>query len=319
MNKFAFIALALATASCATPESARNHVPPMACPSAPAAQAPQLLWSAGGFSAPESVVFDPATKHFYVSNVVGNPTERDGRGWISKLSPKGKLTAAVWADGRKGLGKDTSKPLNAPKGLRLRNGQLWVADIDEVASFQIATGKKSTSVTIPGAQFLNDVAISASGSEVYVSDTITGRIHSVQKSPPHSVLVEGESLEHPNGLLTVGTKLLVAAWGPGMKGDFSTKGPGHLIAVDPQTKAVSRWLEPGIGNLDGLEQDGADAVLVSDWMAGKVFRIGKDGSCVTLLEGFKGSADLSFIAETRTLVIPLMGEDRVVAYKLPKF
>ena len=54
---------------------------------------PQESWSAEGFKAPESALLDEARGVLYVSNVNGNPTDKDGNGYISKLSPDGTVIA----------------------------------------------------------------------------------------------------------------------------------------------------------------------------------------------------------------------------------
>ena len=76
------------------------------------------------------------------------------------------------------------------------------------------------------------------------------------------------------------------------------------------------WTNLRIGNLDGIEFVDNNTVIVSDWKAGKVFKVKKSGTCTTLLSGFKGSADLTYIPSKNIIVIPLMLENKVVAYKL---
>ena len=50
--------------------------------------------------------------------------------------------------------------------------------------------------------------------------------------------LEGEELGNPNGLLAEDDRLVVAAWGK-PKEDFSTDVPGHLKAVDYETKEMT--------------------------------------------------------------------------------
>ena len=82
--------------------------------SRPAAQAPAdgpvltPLWNlTGDFAAPESAYYDAASKAVFVSSINGQILERDGNGYISRLTPDGKVVSAKWVTG-----------LNAPKGLR---------------------------------------------------------------------------------------------------------------------------------------------------------------------------------------------------------
>src|SRR5262245_49603124 len=72
----------------------------------PAAAAPQQVWELTGLEAPESALPDPTGEVIYVSNVVGAPDAKDGNGYISRVSPDGKVLEQRWAVG-----------LDAPKGL----------------------------------------------------------------------------------------------------------------------------------------------------------------------------------------------------------
>ena len=89
------------------------------------------LWNlTTDFAAPESAYYDAASNAVFVSSINGQILEKDGNGYISRLTPDGKIVSAKWVTG-----------LNAPKGLRSVRGTLWVADIDEVVGVDIASGK----------------------------------------------------------------------------------------------------------------------------------------------------------------------------------
>ena len=95
-----------------------------------ATAAPKLVWELTGLEAPESALPDPAGDAIYVSNVVGAPDAKDGNGYISRVSPDGKILEQRWAVG-----------LDAPKGLILRGSTLFVSDIDRLVAIDTATGK----------------------------------------------------------------------------------------------------------------------------------------------------------------------------------
>ncbi|MEW6056280.1 MAG: hypothetical protein AB1540_06670 [Bdellovibrionota bacterium] len=266
----------------------------------------QQLWNTSeSVQAPESAFYDSGTGHIYVSNVAGSPFEKDGKGWISKLDASGNIVEAQWATG-----------FHAPKGLRAFQDTLWVSDIDRLVSIDLNSGKITRKVRIKGAKFLNDVAVGPSG-EVYVSDTLTSRIHVVKRGKV-STFLKGSNLESPNGLLVSNGKLIVAGWGTGVKKDLSSKQPGDLFSVDLKTKKVTKITQSPLGNLDGLEQLPSGDFLVSDWVAGKVYTVTASGQVKTLLEGFKGSADIGFVPSTQTLLVPRMMENQVSAYSISK-
>jgi hypothetical protein len=307
------LTIALFLISCSSGSKENNPAKASSCLKANADQAPQLLWSTSGFEAPESVLLyennSENEKPFYlVSNVSGNPSEKDGRGWISKLSVDGKIQVKKFSQG-----------LNAPKGMAEIKGLVYVADIDRVVCFRISNGKKMCETNIPGAKFLNDINF-IYGSAVIVSDTMTNKLSVVDQSKQKTWLDDAK-LESPNGITRShkGDSLLIASWGPGMKDDFSTTALGRILEINKDTRKITQWSSARLGNLDGIAVDGPDAVIVSDWMAGKVYRVKKNGECTTVLEGLKGAADFSFNNKSRTLVIPLMLENKVNAYKLPEY
>ena len=117
---------------------------------------------------PESAYLDEASGYLFVSQIDGQPNEKDGKGRISKLGLDGTVVTADWFTA-----------LNAPKGLRSFAGTLWVADLDEVIGIDIASAKENARVKIDGAIFLNDVAVGADGT-VYVSDMLASKIYAIK-------------------------------------------------------------------------------------------------------------------------------------------
>lgn len=262
---------------------------------------PAKLWEASGFQMPESVLFDPARNVLYVSNINADPVAKDGNGYISKLSPEGKLVTEKWVTG-----------LDAPKGMSLAKGKLYVSDIDRLAVIDTATGKITKTYAAPGAKFLNDIAIDADG-QVYVSDMMGNAIWRLKGTKFEKWLADPQ-LENPNGLRIDSNRLVVAAWGA-MTGDgFATSKPGALKAVTLADTMI-RDLSPAFGNLDGLEPDGKGGWLVSDWMKGGVFALDRKGNPAKILTLTQGSADIAYVPEQKLLLVPMMLDGKVVAYR----
>jgi len=264
-----------------------------------------VAWSLSdedGVRAPESAYYDVGSGVLFISQMgEGGGGGRDGDGWISKLDTAGQVLENKWVVG-----------LNAPKGLRSHRGILWVSDIDRLIAVNIADGKIVHTVEVPGAQFLNDVAIDDEGA-VYVSDMQTSRIHRYHNGEL-SVFAEGRDMENPNGLLVENGKLIVAAWGLDIQHDFSTAVPGRLYALDLKTRQRTDLTEP-LGNLDGLEADGRGGHIVTDWVSGDVYRIRK-GEVKTIMKLPKGAADIAFLTARDRLVMPRMLENQITAFDL---
>ena len=161
---------------------------------------------------------------------------------------------------------------------------------------------------ITGAMFLNDVAVGADGT-VYVSDMMGNKIYAV-KDRKASVAIEGaELLEHPNGLLVEGDRLIVGGWGSQPKADFSTDVPGRLFAIDLKTKAKTPITATPFANIDGVESDGRGGYVVSDYLKGQVIRVSASGETQPVATFAPGTADIGLSG--RTVIIPHMNENKV--------
>jgi hypothetical protein len=279
--------------------------PALAQPAPEAKPAKPGLWTLDqGLAQPESAYFEPTTQAIYVSNVQGNPTEKDRKGYISKLSPDGKMLAEKWVEG-----------LNAPKGMRSFNKTLYVTDIDALVSIDLTTGKILKRLEIPGAQLLNDLGIDSEG-KVYISDTFASKVYVVEDGKP-SVWLNETQVMHPNGLLVHDQELVVASWGEEMDTKtWGTKQPGKLVTYDLKSKEKTELTKQPLGNLDGLENDGSGGYYVSDHVGGIVYQVAADGTANAILSGFKGPADIGMIDGKSVLLVPRMGEDKLTAYDL---
>src|SRR4051812_39268081 len=117
---------------------------------------------------PESVLYDAAGKQVYVLNIEGQqPWAKDGKGSVARVGLGGKVLAAEWVTG-----------LQAPKGLGLRGGKLYAADVDQVVVIDVAKAAIVQTIPIEGAEQLNDITIDAKG-VVYVSDSKVKRVHAI--------------------------------------------------------------------------------------------------------------------------------------------
>lgn len=261
------------------------------------AQAGEEAWRADGFAQPESALWDAARGHIYVSNIAGAPEAADGAGWISLLGADGRVIAPQW-----------SKGFDAPKGMALAGGALWVADITRLRRIDPDSGALLPSVELPGAVFLNDVAADVDGEGVYVSDMMTGVIWraDAQGAVPY---VSGLGL--PNGIAVAQGVLFVATWGEGLHADFRTDHAGGLFRVDPASQEVTPVPGGGgLGNLDGLIADAQGGLIFSDFMAGRIARLAQ-GDLREIAAPGLGSADIA--AGDGVILVPMMMDNTLIA------
>ena len=262
---------------------------------------------------PESVAYAPKQNVLFVSNVNGKPTEKDQNGFISKVSPSnGSVIELNWVTG-----------LNAPKGLAIsnNNSRLYVSDLTDLVEIDIDNGKIIKRFNAPGSAFLNDV-VSDNQGNIYVSDTITNTIYKLDGNNNTSSLqawLQSPQLNGPNGLHVDNSKnrLIVASLG-----DLSKPGAGTEV-VDLKNKTISTLGKEGttspLGGLDGIESDTTDThYYVTDNPAGKLYIVNADGTGYgTLIDlHTQGAADLGIIPSQSTVIIPLMQDNKLLAYKL---
>ncbi len=256
------------------------------------------------YETPESVLYDPDQDVCFVSNIHGSPAAKDGVGSIGRLAPDGAAQTRWIESGRDGV------VLNAPKGLGISGDTLWVADIDVVRRFDRHTGKPLGEIAIPGATFLNDVAVAPDGT-VYCSDSGfdanfgpsgTDAIWRVTNDGA-AVLAKGVDLGQPNGLFALDTGVYVVSWRDGTFFQIDTKGRRTDLGKAPTAQ------------LDGLvrhvtSKDGV-AWFATSWAGSCVYRFDVGGGCVPFGPKLEQPADLGIDEKRGRLLIPLFGANRV--------
>lgn len=257
-----------------------------------AAAQPKLVkkWeSEASFKVPESVYLDKTGKVLYVANIEGEPWGKDGAGSIGKLGLDGKVVAAEWVKG-----------LNAPKGMALVKGTLWVADLSELVGIDVAKGVVATRVPVPGATRLNDVTADSKGA-IYVSDSEQKKVHKVEGTTVTTLL---EGLKGPNGLLASGNNLFLL-----------DSGTLYQVQADKQLKMITDGME---GGTDGVEPITGGGWVVSTW-AGVIYHVAADGTKTVLVDTRaqkQNSADIAYDADAKIVYVPTFFKGTVIAYEL---
>lgn len=240
----------------------------------------------------ESVLYDDHQKLLYVSNINGAPDAKDGNGFISKVSLDGKVTEPFWVKG-----------LDAPKGMGLANGKLYVADIQRVCEIDAENGNILKSYPAEGAVFLNDIAVD--GNKVYISDSRGGAIYLIEDGKISAWM---KDLHNPNGLFIDDGTLVMASWDD-----------GTLNTVDLASKEVTVRTD-SIENPDGIQAIGNGEFLVSSWN-GMVSHIDADWKKTLVLDTRSVSlnaADIEFIPSRNLLLVPTFFKNKVMAYEVSR-
>ncbi len=235
----------------------------------------------------ESVLYDGENSRLFVSNINGNPTDKNGAGFISILNLDGSIKTLKWATG-----------INAPKGMGIFEGHLYVTDIDKIVAIDLETGKIAKEFTPEKADFLNDITVSENA--VYASDMSLGLIHKIENGELSQV---ASDVANVNGLLSVGDKLMVLD-GVGLRG---------LDLESNEFMTVNDSVTGG----DGLTMLNDSVYIASRWQ-GEIYYV--TGNKAHLLLDTKAeesnTADIGLNREDKIVYVPTFFKNKVVAYQL---
>jgi sugar lactone lactonase YvrE len=238
---------------------------------------------------PEAVLYDADNKILYVSNIDGEPWEKDNKGSIGKVGLDGKIITVDWVSG-----------FQAPKGLALYKNNLYVADVDKVAVIDIKKGSIVQTIAVEGAQGLNDITVDKKG-VLYVSDSKNKKVHRIENGQVTTWL---DSLKGPNGVLINGNDLLVL-------------NAGGLYKVE-KDKTLTKLADGMEGGTDGVEHVKGKDYIVSCW-AGAIWYVNGNGTKQNLLDTREqkiNTADIGYDAKNRIVYVPTFFKNSIVAYEL---
>lgn len=238
---------------------------------------------------PESVYLDAAGKVLYVSNIDGASDGMDGNGSIGKVGLDGKIIQTEWVTG-----------LNAPKGMGIHQGMLYVADLNAVAVIDVKKGSLVKRIPVEGAVFLNDISVDKKGI-VYVSDSRDKKVHRIENGKASLYL---DNLKGPNGLLVSGDDLFVLD-------------AGSMLKVD-KAKKITQIADGMEASTDGIAHVSGNDYIVSCWI-GTVYYVKGDGTKQKLLDtqaDKSNTADIAYDAQQRILYVPTFFKNSIVAYDL---
>lgn len=250
-----------------------------------------------GLQGPQSAVVDEAGEQYFISNTDGDPEVKDSNGFITKLDGSGKIVTLRFIQGG-----EHGVILHAPKGMAIVKRTLYVADLDALRAFDTASGKplRTVSFTRFARASLADVVHDGHGI-LYASDTATDTIYRIDTNQDHavSVLVQDRALAGPSGLAIhpKSGNLIVASWKK-----------GKILEVDKagRIKEVfsNSFFSARFHNLSGLDYDRFGSLYLSDFTAGKVWRMRPDGHFDVIAEFLHSPGNLAVDRKNHLILVP---------------
>lgn len=275
-----------------------------------------------GFAFPESVRYDSAQDVYFVSNMAGPGSLKDGNGYIVRISAGDLRRPEVLIEGGK-----NGVTLDAPKGMALHGDTLWVTDIDVLRGFDRRTGTPLASIDLRphGAVLLNDVAVGPDGA-LHVTDTGIAmtdkgvmyrggdKIFIIGPGRSVSLLAEGRDLGRPNGITwdPAGRRWIIVSFDP-FRSEVYAVQPGQKV---PPGEAGRTVLARGLGKFDGVERLADGRLLVTCWTDSSLHVIGGDRD-ERIIRGLWQPADLGVDTRRQRVAIPLVLQGRVEIWEIP--
>ncbi len=269
-----------------------------------AAAAPELIWETKGFVGPESVVYDERRNVLYVSNMgTHGDGQTPGDGFISRVSADGKILDLKWVTG-----------FDNPKGLAMANGRLYVGDDKDLVEVDVAAGKVvGRYAPEDGPGEFNDCTADPEGN-VYVSSGRLGEIFRLSGGTFASwVKLDRSKTGWINGLRAEKDRLLLGGWT--VRDAEGKEQLGHISTISFKDKMLGRIGSEPVCHVDGLEPDGKNGYTVTDWISGDVLHVSADGKVTPLMKLVKGTADHEYIVEKKEMLVPLMNDHVLRAYR----
>ena len=310
--------LLTATAACSSGENAADTSAAKDTAAA-ASAAPAMFASAGAtdsMKTPESVRYDADLDAFFVSNINGNPSQKDGNGFIARIDAANTASVTMLAEGGK-----SGVTLNAPKGMAIVGDTLWVADIDAMRAFDKRTGAAIATVDLRPlrAKFLNDVVIGPDGT-VYVTDSglqfdASGnmshpgpdQIFRIKGRTPSVAIKADSGLNGPNGI----------AWDAAnarfVVGPFS----GSAIFAWKEGDSTVTQIATGPGGYDGVEVLADGRILVTSWADSGVHAV-SNGTVTKVVANVDGAADIGIDTKRNVVAVPRFMGGRVEYFTISR-
>jgi sugar lactone lactonase YvrE len=260
----------------------------------------------GGFRFAESISYDP-DRDLYVVPSAGMPQDVvPNDGYVSLINPDGTVhTLKFIGVNRNGL------TLNHPLGSDIINGMLYLADIDTVRWFDMATGAPKGSAVVPGVRF-NDIEVAPDGT-IYgtqtgaAQDPDTWRIYKITPQGQSSIFIQGAPLNRPNGI----------AFDPQGNIVVCHIGTRDVHTFSPMGQLIRTEQAVDSGN-DGLAITADGIKYVSSVFQGTISRIRPGQPAELVASGIPSGASMTYDPKRNRLVVPMNDWNAIAIVELGK-
>lgn len=263
------------------------------------AQTPPRVIADVGLIGSECVRYDAAADRYIVSNLNGSDP-----GFVSVVTPDGTVEKLKWIDG-------TANGLADPLGLFVSGDRIYLADVGTVRIYDRRTGTPVAAIPVPGAQRLNDLAVTADGT-IYVTDSARAdQPGAIYRISPQGKVVEwaarNDALEKPNGIAVMPDGTIVHG-GRGV----------NLVFRDASGRILRERTLP-TGRIDGIVALADGGLLVASQEGHAVYHVAPNNGAITqVAKDIEVPAAIGYDSKRNRLIVPQIKAASLTFVDLPR-
>ena len=240
---------------------------------------------------------------YFVTNWgTGEPAAKDNNGYISRMTPEGKVDQPKFIAGGRG-----GATLHSPRGMTIVGDTLWIVDADAVRGFNRKTGAPLATVDFSAYKlgFLNDIA--AGPDALYVTDTGTDHIYRIAGGRA-TVALRDAALGNPNGITwdAAASRFIVVPWA----------GDSTIRSWTGRDRTLSVIGKDGGTRFDGVEILSGDRILVAA-QSDSSLHLFTGGTGRPFIRTGGAPADIAVDTKRNRVAVPFVDRNLVEIWQLP--
>lgn len=240
-----------------------------------------------GLCDPETIIEMPDSDLLIVSNICA--FEKNDKGYLSLITADGAMVKERWVEG-----------LNAPAGMDIYDGDIFIADFDRLTKIDIET--EETEFILPDIEVgaFNDVASDDQGT-IYLSDSAKHRVVAYNSTNNNWSVLKEHEFKYANGL----------HWDDGLL----WVGSESLWRLDLETNVKTRIAVEGLSDIDGIEVDDFGGMSISK-VGGNVWYISIHGDVTEWTTEGLSSTNHYHNPKNQKILVPTGFDNTIIAFEI---
>lgn len=260
-----------------------------------------FAFETAGFLNPAGMAVDLERNSIYLANVNGRDNEKNGSGYISRLSDEGSIQQLHFIDSTKEV------KLDAPKGLAILNGKLYITDINFVHVYDLEKKRFLDDVAFTGIEVGELYGIVPTGdNELYTVDAQKNAVYKIDAEGKTSIFVQDDSLGQPRNIAwhPLNEYFLVSGWSSGQVQAYNKK------AVKESIPSIF------LRTLGGLAIDSEGKIYLSSEGLRSIYVLERNFTLHDFKLDLNSPQNLAYHINKKEILVSLPKDGKVVSFPL---